>query len=164
MPNIIRCPHENTAAHMAGGYAFVTGRGQGVLVHVDVGTANTANAMHNLFRSRLPVLLMAGKAPYTAGNELVGSRDTYVHFVQEPFDQGEPRAALRQMGMDAAVRRRREGGAAARPLHHAERAAGAGLSDDAARDADAALERRRRPPLLRRAVRQHAPAAAPIPR
>jgi acetolactate synthase-1/2/3 large subunit len=43
--------------------------------------------MHNLFRSRLPVLLMAGKAPYTANDELVGSRDTYVHFVQEPFDQ-----------------------------------------------------------------------------
>ena len=66
---------------------FVTGRGQGVLVHVDVGTANTANAMHNVYRSRLPVLLMAGKAPYTANDELVGSRDTYVHFVQEPFDQ-----------------------------------------------------------------------------
>ena len=72
---------------MAAGYALVTGRGQGVLVHVDVGTANTANAMHNLFRSRLPVLLMAGKAPYTVNDELVGSRDTYVHFVQEPFDQ-----------------------------------------------------------------------------
>ncbi len=86
-PAVIRCPHENTAAHMAGGYALLTGRGQGVLVHVDVGTANSANAMHNMFRSRLPVLLMAGKAPYTTGNELVGSRDTYVHFVQEPFDQ-----------------------------------------------------------------------------
>jgi acetolactate synthase-1/2/3 large subunit len=82
------CPHENTAAHMAMGYAAVTGRGQAVLVHVDVGTANTANAMHNMFRSRLPVLLMSGKAPYTSSNELVGSRDTYVHFVQEPIDQG----------------------------------------------------------------------------
>ncbi len=87
MPNVVRCPHENTAAHMAAGYALITGRGQGVLVHVDVGTANTANGMHNLFRSRLPVLLMAGKAPYTVNDELVGSRDTYVHFVQEPFDQ-----------------------------------------------------------------------------
>src|SRR6266849_7645901 len=87
MPTIVRCPNENTAAHMAAGYAFVTGRGQGVLGHVDVGTANTANAMHNLYRSRLPVLLMAGKAPYTVNDELVGSRDTYVHFVQEPFDQ-----------------------------------------------------------------------------
>jgi acetolactate synthase I/II/III large subunit len=87
MPGILHCPHENTAAHMAQGYAFVTGRGQGVLVHVDVGTANTANAMHNAYRSRLPVLLMAGKAPYTVNDELVGSRDTYVHFIQEPFDQ-----------------------------------------------------------------------------
>jgi acetolactate synthase-1/2/3 large subunit len=88
VPKTVRCAHENTAAHMAAGYAMVTGRGQGVLVHVDVGTANTATAMHNLFRSRLPVLLMAGKAPFTTGHELVGTRDTYVHFVQEPFDQG----------------------------------------------------------------------------
>src|SRR4029077_20261697 len=87
MPGVVRCPHENTAAHMAAGYAFVTGRGHGVLVHVDVGTANSANAMHNLYRSRLPVLLMSGKAPYTVNDELVGSRDTYVHFIQEPFDQ-----------------------------------------------------------------------------
>jgi acetolactate synthase I/II/III large subunit len=88
IPKVVRCPHENTAAHMAAGYAMVTGRGQGVLVHVDVGTANAANAMHNMYRSRLPVLLMAGRAPYTTHGELVGSRDTHVHFVQEPFDQG----------------------------------------------------------------------------
>ncbi len=87
LPRVLLCPHENTAAHMAGGYAFMTGRGQGVLVHVDVGTANTSNGMHNLFRTRLPVLLMAGKAPYSTGDALLGSRDTYVHFVQEPFDQ-----------------------------------------------------------------------------
>jgi acetolactate synthase I/II/III large subunit len=88
MPKVVRCPHENTAAHMAAGYAFMTGRGQGVFVHVDCGTANAANGMHNMFRSRIPVLLMAGKAPYTSHNELVGTRDTHVHFVQEPFDQG----------------------------------------------------------------------------
>src|ERR1700722_9815576 len=35
MPGVVRCPHENTAAHMAAGYALVTGRGQGVLGHVD---------------------------------------------------------------------------------------------------------------------------------
>jgi hypothetical protein len=58
-----------------------------VLVHVDVGTANAANAMHNMLRTRIPVLLMAGKAPFTTANELTGSRDTYVHFIQEPFDQ-----------------------------------------------------------------------------
>ena len=49
---------------------------------------NTGNAMHNMLRTRLPVLLMAGKAPYTTGDEMLGGRDTYVHFIQEPFDQG----------------------------------------------------------------------------
>ncbi len=87
-PKSILCPHENTAMHMAGGYALATGRGQGVMVHVDVGTANAAMGMHNLFRTRIPVMLMAGKAPYTSLGELPGTRDDYVHFVQEPMDQG----------------------------------------------------------------------------
>ncbi len=87
VPNIVLCPHENTAMHMAGGYAAATGRGQAVLVHVDAGTANSAMALHNLFRARIPVLLMAGKAPVTTSNGVDGGRDTYVHFVQEPFDQ-----------------------------------------------------------------------------
>ncbi|MFI4998739.1 MAG: thiamine pyrophosphate-requiring protein [Reyranellales bacterium] len=87
MPQTILCPHENTAVHMAAGYAIATGRGQGVMVHVDAGTANSAMALHNLCRARIPVLLMAGKAPFTTRGELLGTRDTYVHFVQEPFDQ-----------------------------------------------------------------------------
>ena len=86
-PKTVLCPHENVAVHMAGGYAVMTGRGQGVMVHVDAGTANAAMATHNLFRARTPVLLMAGKAPFTIHGELPGSRDGYVHFVQEPFDQ-----------------------------------------------------------------------------
>jgi acetolactate synthase I/II/III large subunit len=86
-PLTILCPHENTAVHMAAGYAIATGRGQGVMVHVDAGTANSAMALHNLCRARIPVLLMAGKAPFTTRGELLGTRDTYVHFVQEPFDQ-----------------------------------------------------------------------------
>jgi acetolactate synthase-1/2/3 large subunit len=78
--------HENIAMHMAGGYALMTGQGQGVLVHVDAGTANAAMA-HNLYRNRIPVLLMAGTAPFTSFGELTGSRDAYVHFVQQPMDQ-----------------------------------------------------------------------------
>ncbi len=87
LPTTILCPHENTAVHMAAGYALATGRGQGVMVHVDAGTANSAMALHNLCRARIPVMLMAGKAPFTTRGELLGTRDTYVHFVQEPFDQ-----------------------------------------------------------------------------
>ena len=83
---MILCPHEIVAVHMAGGYALATGRAQAVLVHVDAGTANACMAIQNLFRYRLPVLLFAGRAPYTLHGELTGSRDTYVHFVQDPFD------------------------------------------------------------------------------
>ena len=85
-PQMILCPHEVVAVHMAGGYALSTGRAQAVFVHVDAGTANACMAIQNLFRYRLPVLLFAGRAPYTLHGELTGSRDTYVHFVQDPFD------------------------------------------------------------------------------
>jgi acetolactate synthase-1/2/3 large subunit len=85
-PDVILCPHEVVAVHMAGGYALATGRSQAVLVHVDAGTANACMAIQNLFRYRLPVMLFAGRAPHTLHGELRGSRDTYVHFVQDPFD------------------------------------------------------------------------------
>jgi acetolactate synthase-1/2/3 large subunit len=85
-PEMILCPHEIVAVHMAGGYALATGRAQAVFVHVDAGTANACMAIQNLFRYRLPVILFAGRAPYTLHGELPGSRDTYVHFVQDPFD------------------------------------------------------------------------------
>jgi acetolactate synthase I/II/III large subunit len=85
-PEMILCPHEVVAVHMAGGYALATGKAQAVLVHVDAGTANACMAIQNLFRYRLPVMLFAGRAPHTLHGELRGSRDTYVHFVQDPFD------------------------------------------------------------------------------
>jgi acetolactate synthase I/II/III large subunit len=85
-PEVILCPHEVVAVHMAAGYALATGKAQAVFVHVDAGTANACMAIQNLFRYRLPVLLFAGRAPFTLHGELPGSRDTYVHFVQDPFD------------------------------------------------------------------------------
>lgn len=85
-PTVILCPHENTAVHMALGYYRATGRAQAVLVHVDAGTANAAMGLHNAFRSRMPLVLMAGTAPVTIRGELLGTRDTYVHFIQDPYD------------------------------------------------------------------------------
>jgi acetolactate synthase-1/2/3 large subunit len=43
--------------------------------------------LHNLCRTRIPVLLIAGRAPMTSFDDVTGGRDTYVHFIQEPFDQ-----------------------------------------------------------------------------
>ena len=86
-PETIICQHEMVAMSAAHGYAQATGKPQGVLVHVDVGTANTGGAVHNAFRGRIPVILMAGLAPITLKGELHGSRDEFIHFLQEPFDQ-----------------------------------------------------------------------------
>ena len=130
-PTVIRCPHENVAIHMAGGYAAMTGRGQAVIVHVDAGTANAAMGMNNLFRTRLPVLLIAGKAPSTIHGELTGSRDNYVHFVQDPFDIGSlVRPYVKwEYNLPTGVVVKE---ALRRPHHDAKRAARAGVHDLAA--------------------------------
>src|SRR5262245_66121010 len=46
VPNVVLCPHENTAAPMAMGYAAVTGAGQAGLVLVDGGTPTPRTAIH----------------------------------------------------------------------------------------------------------------------
>ena len=86
-PKVVLCPHETVAVHMAMGYAMATGRGQAVLVHVDAGTANSSMGAHNAMRSRVPLMLIAGRAPFSSHGELLGTRDNYVHFIQEPYDQ-----------------------------------------------------------------------------
>jgi acetolactate synthase-1/2/3 large subunit len=88
IPEMILCPHETVAVHMAGAMAHLTGEGQAVLVHVDAGTANAAMGLHNLARQRLPVLLMAGRSPYELRGQLPGGRDNPIHWVQDPFDIG----------------------------------------------------------------------------
>src|SRR2546425_1604414 len=86
-PKVLNCPHENTAMHMAAGFAMATGRGQAVMVHVDAGTANSAMAMHNARRGRLPLVLVAGKAAFTVRGALPGSPDNYLEFLPEPVAQ-----------------------------------------------------------------------------
>src|SRR2546423_14998565 len=56
-PEMILCPHEEVAVHMAGGYALATGRGPAVLVHDDAGTANACMAGQNQHEYRLTVSL-----------------------------------------------------------------------------------------------------------
>src|SRR5262249_24329420 len=87
-PKVVLCPHENVGVHMAGGYAPKKSRGPTGVVHFDAGTAKTAPGVHHPFSTPIPVLLIAGSAPFTSFGELEGTRDTYVHFIQQPFDQG----------------------------------------------------------------------------
>jgi acetolactate synthase-1/2/3 large subunit len=87
IPAVITCPNEMVALSAAHGYAQITGRGQAVLVHVDVGTQGMAGALHNVSRCRVPVLIFSGAVPFTQQGELPGSRNEFIHWLQDVFDQ-----------------------------------------------------------------------------
>jgi acetolactate synthase-1/2/3 large subunit len=86
VPEPVLVPHENLAVAMAHGVYLMTGRPQGVMVHVNVGTANTVNNIANLARDRAPVILAAGRTPFTEKGHF-GSRTRPIHWAQEMFDQ-----------------------------------------------------------------------------
>lgn len=81
-------PHENLAIHMAMGYYQVTGRPQVVMVHVNVGTANSMNRLINASKGKIPVIFSSGRTPYTEYGHREGMRTREVHWSQEMFDQG----------------------------------------------------------------------------
>jgi acetolactate synthase-1/2/3 large subunit len=87
VPQLITCPHEMVALTAAHGYAQATGRAQAVLVHVDCGTQSMGGAVHNAAKGRVPALIFAGTSPFTQEGELPGSRNEWVHWVQDVLDQ-----------------------------------------------------------------------------
>lgn len=86
-PKVVVCPHEMVAISAAHGYAQATGRAQAVLVHVDVGTQNLGGGLHNALRGRVPMLILAGASPVTLDGELRGSRNEFIHYLQDVPDQ-----------------------------------------------------------------------------
>ena len=86
-PEIIISPHEYAALSAAQGFAQLTGQPQAVFVHVDVGTQNLGGAVHNAFRCRVPVYILAGVSPYTMEGELAGGRNAPIQFLQDVGDQ-----------------------------------------------------------------------------
>ncbi|HEX3858971.1 MAG TPA: thiamine pyrophosphate-requiring protein [Pseudolabrys sp.] len=93
VPKPILVPHENLAVAMAHGAYLMTGHAQAVMVHVNVGTANTINNLTNVSRDRAPLILAAGRTPITEKGSF-GSRSRPIHWAQEMFDQG---GMLREM-------------------------------------------------------------------
>ena len=87
VPRTVLCLFEVVALAAAHGYYAATGRAQAVLVHVDVGTQNLGGMLHNAQRGRAAVVIAAGRSPYTTDARLRGTRDTYIHWLQEQFDQ-----------------------------------------------------------------------------
>jgi acetolactate synthase-1/2/3 large subunit len=87
-PQALVIPHENVAVSMAHGYAIVAGKPLAVMLHVNVGTSNAICALTNAYRTNVPLLLMAGRTPWSEHAGLAaGARSRHIHWAQELFDQ-----------------------------------------------------------------------------
>lgn len=86
VPALVTVPHENVAVCMALGHWMVSGRMQAVMVHVNVGTANTLCGLLNATRVGAPMLLAAGRTPVFEA-DVEGARNIHIHWTQEMFDQ-----------------------------------------------------------------------------
>ena len=67
MPTPVLVAHEQAAIAMAHGYWLATGRPLAVMVHVNVGLANTLMGVINAARDNVPLLLLSGRTPVRRG-------------------------------------------------------------------------------------------------
>ena len=98
IPSPIVVTHENAAVAIAHGVFLVTGRPQAVMVHVNVGTANTVNGAANANRDNAPILLMAGRTPITEFG-LHGSRSRNIHSPCTGARTGSARGTTRNISL-----------------------------------------------------------------
>jgi acetolactate synthase-1/2/3 large subunit len=87
VPTLVTCPNEMVALSAAQGYAQISGQAQAVFVHVECGTQALAGAVHNVAKARVPVFIFAGASPFTQEGELRGSRNEFIHWIQDVHDQ-----------------------------------------------------------------------------
>lgn len=59
-PELLTCLHEETSVAMAAGYARVTGRPMGVMLHATVGLQHAAMSIYHAFADQVPVLMFQG--------------------------------------------------------------------------------------------------------
>jgi len=86
MPTALVIPHETVAVAMAHGFYLVTGRPQAVMVHVNVGLANSLMGLINAASDNIPLLMCSGRTPATELGRF-GGRNRPIHWGQEMRDQ-----------------------------------------------------------------------------
>jgi acetolactate synthase-1/2/3 large subunit len=59
-PEILNCPHEDIAVHMAQGYAKIAKKPMAMICHGVVGLQHATMAMYNAWCDRVPVIVMGG--------------------------------------------------------------------------------------------------------
>ena len=86
MPEPVVVTHETAAVAMAHGYYLVSGEPQAVMVHVNVGLANSVMGLINASSENIPLFMLAGRTPITEHDRL-GARMTPIQYGQEMRDQ-----------------------------------------------------------------------------
>lgn len=87
MPEPLIIPHEGVAVGMAHGYYLIADKPAGVIVHVNVGLANSVMGLINAASENIPILMCSGRTPITETGRF-GSRSAPIHWGQEMRDQG----------------------------------------------------------------------------
>lgn len=85
-PEPVLVPHETAGVAMAHGWYLVTGQPQGVMVHVNVGLANSVMGLINAASDDVPVVMMSGRTPITESGR-PGGRVSPIQYGQEMYDQ-----------------------------------------------------------------------------
>src|SRR5690606_15970982 len=86
MPEAVVIPHENAAIGMAHGYYAATGKPQAVMVHTNVGLANTVMGVINAAAEQVPMFVCSGRTPVTETGHL-GCRVAPINWGQDMRDQ-----------------------------------------------------------------------------
>src|SRR4030095_16651391 len=82
-PQILLCLHEEHAVAIAHGYAKVTGRPLGAIVHSNVGLMHATMAIFNAWCDRVPVIVLGATGPVDAPK-----RRPWIDWIHTARDQG----------------------------------------------------------------------------
>jgi thiamine pyrophosphate-dependent acetolactate synthase large subunit-like protein len=82
-PQMLLCLHEEAAVAIAHGYAKVTGKAMGVVVHSNVGLFHATMAIFNAWCDRMPVIVLGATGPVDAAK-----RRPWIDWIHTAADQG----------------------------------------------------------------------------
>jgi thiamine pyrophosphate-dependent acetolactate synthase large subunit-like protein len=82
-PQMLLCLHEESAVAIAQGYAKVTGRAMGAIVHSNVGLMHASMAIFNAWCDRMPVVVLGATGPVDAAK-----RRPWIDWIHTARDQG----------------------------------------------------------------------------
>jgi thiamine pyrophosphate-dependent acetolactate synthase large subunit-like protein len=82
-PQMLLCLHEESAVAIAQGFAKVTGRAMGAIVHSNVGLMHATMAIFNAWCDRMPVVVLGATGPVDAAK-----RRPWIDWIHTARDQG----------------------------------------------------------------------------